>query len=58
VKFVHVIGLKFISPDVSCHIVENLNGTLERLGGDSKGRRSLGIGVEGGRRGRRTPSCT
>lgn len=29
VKFVHVIGLKFISPDVSCHIVENLDGTLE-----------------------------
>ena len=87
VKFVHVIGLKFISPDVSCHIVENLDGTLEndvevlgiiaaggcskfvldgntvedldetleRLGGDGRGRRPRTIHVGGGR-GR--SSCT
>ena len=60
VKFVLDIDLEFISPEVSCHIVGNLDGTLERLGGDSKRRRSLGIDVGVGRRGRRRlrSSCT
>ena len=55
-------GSKFVLdidiPAFDGNTFEDLDEALERLGGDGRGRRPRAIHVGGGRRGRRTPSCT